>query len=139
MNAGEKATVTPYSLLKILGGRIQNQNVGLSLLFSKAQALEAGSKEEVSKAYNAASISAKDAELNPVLDPPRIPTSDAGTQSPCWWEMSVPVRHVTKDRELAVVTWTEVVGRKTKIKTPETAAGPLTMTEGKAQTPSYSF
>ncbi|KAL4083586.1 hypothetical protein QTP88_028902 [Uroleucon formosanum] len=144
-NAGEKATMTPYSLLKIPGGRIQNQNGGFSLLFSKVQALEKvldkirsdpvkiaiyeilsavkalrNSKEEVSEAYNAASISAKDAELNPVLDPPRIPTSDAGTQSLCWWEMSVPVRHVAKDRKPA-------------IETPETAAGPPTMTQGKAQ------
>lgn len=84
----------------------------LSLLFSKAQGLETeldkirsdpakiaiheilsvvrtlrDSKEEMSKAYKAAAIRTKEIEMNPVLDPPRNPTSDAETQSPCWWDM----------------------------------------------------
>ncbi|KAL4122565.1 hypothetical protein QTP88_014871 [Uroleucon formosanum] len=96
--------------------------IAIHEILSVVKALR-GSKEEVSKAYNAASISAKDAELNPVLDPPRIPTSDAGTQTPCWWEMSAPVRHVAKDR-----------GSSHNHLDRKMAAGPPTMMQRKAQT-----
>jgi len=96
--AGVLAADTPYTILKALGWRIQTHNAGLSRLFSKANALKAamdkirsdpakiaihellavvkglrGSKEEVSRAYNNAATTAKNAEQNSVPDPPSIP------------------------------------------------------------------
>jgi len=106
--AGDEAAGTPYSVLKSLGGRIQYHNGYLSKLFVKVQALEAvldkirsdpakiaihevlsavkglrGSKEELSRAYNAAAASAKSAVTDSVNTPSCIMTSDAMTQSPC--------------------------------------------------------
>jgi len=97
---------SPHSLLKALCGRIQTHFGGLNLLFTKVIALESaldkirsdpakvaiqdvltvirglrGSKEEITKAYNAAYASAKLASQNSVPDPTHIQTCDAETTS----------------------------------------------------------
>jgi len=150
-NAGEKSTATPYTIVKILGGRIQNLNGVLSLLFSKAQALETvldkirsdpakiaihetlsvvktlrGIKEEVTKAYNAAAIKTKEVDKNPVLeDPPRNPTCDAETQSPCWWDIMPQDNIGGASSDGGPKTWTEVVKkRQAKKQMPPTEGAP---------------
>jgi len=107
--AGDEVAETPYSVLKALGGRIQHHNGYLSKLFVRVQALEAaldkirsdpakiaihevlsavkglrGSKEELTRAYNAAAASAKSAVTDSVNTPSCTTTSDATTQTPCW-------------------------------------------------------
>lgn len=69
----------------------------------------------MSKAYNAAAIRTKEVEMNQVLDPLRKPTSDAETQSPCWWD--------TMPQVPQTAVWSEVVGKKAKNKVPVTTAG----------------
>jgi len=97
-----------------------------------------GSKEEVSRAYTNAATSAKNAEQNSVPDPPSIPTRDAGTQNPCWWDIgddreprnqAINTKRVRgrengepTDQQAQTSSWTEVVRNKSKYNVPAKTA-----------------
>lgn len=83
----------------------------------------APSKEETSKAYNVAAFRTKEVELNPVLDPPRNPTSDAETQSPCWWDIVSQGNIGGDSTEDGLNSWSEVTRRKPLAKNQGPNAG----------------
>lgn len=139
----------PYILMKMLGKSMQSHNGGISLLLSKARALEglcdklrsepakaailellgvvtglSGSKDELIKAFNAAAASVKSAELKKKVN--EVTTIEAGTQSPCWWDIGGAPAQPTTGGDAGLTTvaphsWTEVVkkGRKQKLSAPQ--------------------
>lgn len=147
---GENSTASSYTMVKILGGRIQYLNGVLSQLFTKAQALEAsinklrsdpakvaihetlsvirvlrGCKEEIAKAYNAAATRTKEVYINTALDPPSKSNSDAETQSPCWWDIMPQNNIGVGSLDGGPKTWTEVVKkRQAKKQVPHTEGAP---------------
>lgn len=139
-NHAEAGKESAYLALGHLGQCVATQDGGIKLLLAKAAALEGikdklrsepaktaiselmevlnameGCHKKVIMAFNDTKrLFRKEEELkrtNCDANPPKAPSTEAGTQSPCWWDIgAAPAQSMTREEMMAAPqSWTEVV------------------------------